>query len=288
MKFLIAIAPCLLLLSSCQTVVDIDVPLEDRKIVVNALNNTDSLWRVDLSLSRHILDDVHWNVVPNAEVSVVDPASNLVIDQLQLTGPESRYTGSKSPEAGKDYLLRVSVPGYEMVEARERFPTAVPIESVSIDSSGLNSDDRRIRMALTFSDPPSEENYYEVVLIWETFYIMHGDTIRSENLISIEADDPALKGNGGFGNILFRDNFFNGKNYTLALSTFAYSQHYGSSYRIVFKNVSKSYYEYKSTLDLQRSVSGDPFAQPVLVFNNIQNGFGIFGGYNQSVWVLSK
>jgi hypothetical protein len=34
--------------------------------------------------------------------------------------------------------------------------------------------------------------------------------------------------------------------------------------------------------------SGDPLAQPVNAYNNIQNGFGIFAGYSASVYRRTK
>ena len=44
----------------------------------------------------------------------------------------------------------------------------------------------------------------------------------------------------------------------------------------VLKNISKSYYDFQSTYGLQDWNDGDPFAQPVQVFSNIENGIGIF------------
>jgi len=45
-------------------------------------------------------------------------------------------------------------------------------------------------------------------------------------------------------------------------------------------SVSEDYYKYNVTLAKYEQTQGDPFAQPVQVYSNIENGFGIFGGYS--------
>ena len=47
------------------------------------------------------------------------------------------------------------------------------------------------------------------------------------------------------------------------------------------KNHSEDYYMYKKTFNVYQSVRGNPFAEPVQVFSNIENGYGIF-------WICSN
>ena len=53
-------------------------------------------------------------------------------------------------------------------------------------------------------------------------------------------------------------------------------------------SASEDYFRYKRTYSLQEESSGDPFAQPVNVYNNIENGFGIVAGYSEDVFVYKK
>jgi hypothetical protein len=39
----------------------------------------------------------------------------------------------------------------------------------------------------------------------------------------------------------------------------------------------------EETKNLQSQTIGDPYVQSVMVENNINNGFGVFGGFNESV-----
>ena len=56
--------------------------------------------------------------------------------------------------------------------------------------------------------------------------------------------------------------------------------------RVYLHNISKSYYYYRTSLELYQSASGNPFAQPVQVYSNIENGFGVFAGSQISYFDL--
>ena len=50
----------------------------------------------------------------------------------------------------------------------------------------------------------------------------------------------------------------------------------------LLRTTTEEYYNYHYTRDLQASVENNPFAQPVLVFDNIDGGLGVFAGYSQT------
>ena len=51
---------------------------------------------------------------------------------------------------------------------------------------------------------------------------------------------------------------------------------------LTISRVSKEYYWYQSSYSNYLQTSGDPFAQPVQVYTNINNGLGVFAGYSAS------
>ena len=61
----------------------------------------------------------------------------------------------------------------------------------------------------------------------------------------------------------------------------------GAGLIVTVRTVSKDYYLYKTTGDLQDETSGSPFAQPVNAYQNVVNGFGIFAGYSESGYAIS-
>ncbi|MEO1434434.1 MAG: DUF4249 family protein, partial [Bacteroidota bacterium] len=49
---------------------------------------------------------------------------------------------------------------------------------------------------------------------------------------------------------------------------------------IEVRSVSEAYYRYQRTLVLFDFNRGDPFAEPVTIFNNVEAGLGNFAGYH--------
>jgi hypothetical protein len=63
-------------------------------------------------------------------------------------------------------------------------------------------------------------------------------------------------------NIHFQDNYFSGD----------------GKYFIEVEVLSFDFFRYAATSLLREQTSGDPFATPVIVYSNINDGFGIFAG----------
>ncbi|MDQ2656313.1 MAG: hypothetical protein M3Y60_02750, partial [Bacteroidota bacterium] len=69
-----------LLLISCEVMVDVDIPLEKQQVTVNSFFNPDSLWTVQLSLNRHVLDSQPFQEIDDAQVILyegLDPVDTL-------------------------------------------------------------------------------------------------------------------------------------------------------------------------------------------------------------------
>jgi hypothetical protein len=75
------------------------------------------------------------------------------------------------------------------------------------------------------------------------------------------------------------DKVFNGKEKLITLRT--RGQLHGNI-MVELKTLSRDFYDYEITSDIQWKSDGDPLAQPINVYDNITNGFGIFAGYSSS------
>lgn len=118
-----------------------------------------------------------------------------------------------------------------------------------------------------------------------------------DNPLYTEDKNPGLGDNGK----VFSDELFDGQQYTLQITfevtvgAWAYSsigdeveiEVAAERFFIELRSLSKDYYQYKHTVALQDAVSSDPFAEPVQIYNNIENGYGIFGGYNVALFEFS-
>ena len=74
---------------------------------------------------------------------------------------------------------------------------------------------------------------------------------------------------------LFTDELFNGKK--AEISFYGENHTGGGIYKINLKNITRDYYLYLKSHTLQFENIDNPFAEPVQVYHNVNNGFGILG-----------
>ena len=279
-KLLPIIASCFCF--SCELVVDVDVPMENPKITVNALFSSDSIWRVHLHKSKYILDEGVYEPIDNAQVLIKENGNTVEVLNATDFGEYVSASGQK-PAFGHHYEIEVSAAEMETVTAQSTLPSAASITSAVFaqkeGGSGFPAN-FNFTIDVTFQDDPNADNYYEFVLMQEHWWINGtGDTVRYMYPTYIFTDD-AVFGEQGIDGVIFDDKVVNGKEVQFIIKGHNYQ---GSDTRsfLIMRSLSRELFLYKTTAARQSYTSGDPFAQPVRVFNNIRNGFGIFGGYSE-------
>jgi hypothetical protein len=274
-------------LCACDLVVDVDIPLGPNRLTINSLFHPDSTWLVMLSNNQHILNDSSYQPsVENALVVVVEdgvPADTLVYENYGF------YRSQKRPSVGKEYHLIVRRETSEIITGPSTIikpETVTKVEALK----GIDMADGRSNNTLnvTFTDRSTEPNYYQVILLGEDeFFDERRDKVSSDaRAIPIKSNDPAIQSQiiNEYEGLVIKDVLFNGKEVTLSFKTPEYDLFQYGALHIVLRTVSPEYYHYKTTASLQHNTSGDPFAQPVNVYSNIPNGYGIFAGFSQSTY----
>jgi hypothetical protein len=202
------------------------------------------------------------------------------------------YKGNGIPKAGETYSVVAEING-EKFQATSKVPLVVPITSVVIDSSKYLAGGGRVEMSIGFTDPKADKNFYCIRVVQKGYDIYQegGDTIRFVHELAFEPVDPRFHDkNEGIQNgdntyyfineLLFRDDFFEGKDYQFRFYPgYLYGQN-TESLQVVLLSISKEYYNYFLTKKVQDYGGQDPFSQPAQVFSNIENGVGIFAGFS--------
>jgi hypothetical protein len=275
--------------TACTTVVDFDIPDKNPWVVVNSLFSPDSVWQVHVSYSNNILapGSGFFQPVGDAEVNILDQNDNVIETLSGSPDKFYRYTykGKTKPTSGEVYSVQVKVKD-ELLKAVSDLPVAVPITLLEVDSSAFKSQGEAVEMSITFKDPGEKKNFYEVKVLRDGYYIHKQDTIRYVDNLHVEPVDLAQGNDNSNGaSKLLDDNLFNGKNHIFRFKVRSYRlvQENDARVRVVLQSVTESYFRYFATQSLQNTASGDPFAQPVQVFTNVENGLGIFAGYSASV-----
>ncbi len=280
----IIISISLLVFAACEMVVDVNIPIEKPKLVVNAFFNPDSVWTASLSWSRHILDRKPFiEEAGKAQVSILDE-KGVLVTTLKNKG-RGNFVSDQKPEVGKQYTINVKVPDQELVFSTAKAIGAVPISNVTIDTLS----EGELAINVTIKDP-IETNYYQLHLTteeirkyqrWDTKEWVIDTLTMSYPLYQTTSDLT-----GETSQAFISDTKFNGKEITIEVTTYNPWRNQLLTASVVLTNASEAFYKYHNSRTLQSNTQGDPFAQPVQVYNNIVNGVGIFAGYADSYYII--
>lgn len=289
-------ATSFLLFTNCTKQIEFDAQDIAPRIVVNSLFTNDSLWAANISRSVGVLETTSYTSINDADVSIFD-GNGVQVTTLTNQG-DGLYTSptGATPVADELYTIEVSAPGYTPVSATNRIPTAVQINSIDTVSS-TNSDGQTIlETTINFQDPPANANYYMVeVLVKGTWISWEEDTIEFREPLEISCDDINVEtvnrfSFDGFDNtylyLMLKDENFDGEDYALTFSVINYAElkdlELFGEIRLV--NTSEAYFNYLKSFNMYQRASGNPFATPVQVYSNVENGMGIFAGGTLTYW----
>ncbi len=261
-----------LLLSSCETVVELDLPAHEPQLVLNAVINPDSLFTVDVSASRSPFSNEPFQQLTDAKVQV-HQAGQVLFD-LQHMG-NGIYKSDTKPQALQHYELQVSAPGFPSASATSYIPAAPVITHVEAEKA-LYDPNWGIQTILSFKldDVAEQESFYYIEAYTPDTSFLNNQPYN--RYVSFRFTAPIEREFRMENRHFFSDRLFNGRQLPLTLNL---ENNPEKTTYVQVVHITKEYYEYVRTLD--RQAGRDDFGNfPTQVTNNIQNGFGLFAGYN--------
>lgn len=304
-------------LSSCESVLFIELEQSDKLIVLNGAISNDSTVVVQVSRTRHILDNAPVIPLDNASVRLFQGST--LIEELNYAGNGFFRAASFTPDIGVSYTLEVEHQGFPAISAQTVIPGSVGI--TSIDTATLVHEfvdpyfsftTELLQFDIALSDPPGEENYYllnvkaersytqwrdtSVVIIDSLYYgnqwnyyprdssYQVGDIIPFTAYPNIGSEDIIVEAIAG-GGILFSDQLIDGKNYTFRGMILLNELESADSAQLDFRlhSISESYYKYLKSRQKHYETKENYLAVPVIVYTNVQEGTGFFGGFSSDV-----
>lgn len=216
-------------------------------------------------------------------------------------------------EPGKEYTVTATAPGYNAITATSRIPEPVSIVRLDTTSSRDEYGEQMFDFTVVFDDPPAESNYYmlsvrsyyeishiEYDYILDTLYVdaekdtivmgYRRDTIeyidvRDENTW-FESENLAIENEDNFqSRIIFSDKLFDGKRYSITgrfYPWFLWDANDSATVYFSLEAIDEHYYRYIDSRADHYYAKNDPFAVPVVVHSNIEDGLGILGGMSVS------
>jgi hypothetical protein len=300
----------MLLVAGCTKFIDFEGDNAVSRIVLNGVFQPDSLITLKMSNSVGYIEDADNVALVQGNVALFDDQGNL-IDSLQHQG-NGTYRSTVVAQPGMQYTVAAEHAGFTSVWATDRVPATVPI--LTVDTLRVPSNDPfdntvHLEVSISFTDPPGVANFYRIEVFSAQLYFIDwvydeqlnelvSDTIwlnspeRWLQSIStsdqvILADNALLAGESALFDLsfYFTDRLFDGQTRTVKFRIESFSE--SGQYEIALTSLSFDYYRFNRSLIAYRETFGDPFAQPVQVFTNVNEGLGIVGGRNPYLYQLN-
>ncbi|MFY0686705.1 MAG: DUF4249 domain-containing protein [Cyclobacteriaceae bacterium] len=230
------------------------------------------------------------------------------------------YTLDYIAQPDKQYRIEASKPGYQSILAEASLTSSdYDFDVVGIDSIVHNetyyfedgSEDivywAEYFINVEIDDPAGENFYlidmYEDVPVIEYYFNPVLELYDYDSIVSIEIarqkkwfygtgvlfDQQQFSGR----HTILDDSFFDGKKYVISLITDVYNHQprYPTEGPVLpapipyieVKAISKEYFSYLKSLYIQQWNSGDPFTEPVSIYSNVENGYGVFAGFQTKI-----
>lgn len=268
-----------LLYSGCEKTVSIDTGDIKPRLALNSLIEPDSIFKVELSRSKSLMDSLQSiDMIKNAKVKVFEDD---ILKKTIINSTTGIYSAAFKPKQTSIYRIEVDQPEFGHTLAR----TGIPPKPVLVSATPTTeltpgSSPRFYKYKIVIRDSGLHRDYYYL----RAFLIQKGYTpgavfskiavydIYSDDRVVVK-DDHTLRG------IVFDDGAFNGFDYELIVY---------SPLKITAANplwfelasITREYYNYLASVIMQNNAGDNPFAEPVIIKSNVENGTGVFGARN--------
>lgn len=259
-------------------VVTIEIPPHESALAIRALfQESDTTLELLVANSLGILDKNDFEIPREAIVQLYEDEQ--LLQTFNYNPINSKFSASINEgfgKAGSSYRLEVSSAKYPSIKAEQILPTAVPLTSAILKPDGtISSDGDRVdAIEIEFQDPAGGENYYAIAAFRDNRFFDGTDTVTYTSNVYLDSNDPLVSyGESNF--LIMPDKAFNGKKYKLLI--YSYDELDQGDLRLHFMTLTKDSYLFHRSMDDYYNAVDNPFAEPVNVHSNIQNGHGIFG-----------
>ncbi len=270
---------CLLvipLLLACEKTIKYEIPLEPSKFSIDARIMTGDRLQVFVAATEYSLSASDPKVVPDAQVLLFENDVELTQLQWISNAPESGYYQTAlRPSEGNSYRIEVFKEKYGLATGEALSLSPTDITSWIIDT--INQE-----ITISFSDDGSTRDFYSIRV-----YVRQAG---SDFPLYLGTTDPSVDFFFDYGDGLFGDNLrsgyagfltdetFNGKIKTVRFEELFY-QNFGTGLPdeilLEVTKVSEDLYLHEKSKGAQYTGADNPFAEPVQIYSNIDNGYGI-------------
>ncbi len=290
---------------ACEQVVDIEVPEHDAQLVLSSFYETgdsEVIAYLTKSLPINSNEDVHEVLDATAKLYENDVLLEQFLSEPDTVGynfagwndslnmpilepeiqPVYKLDLTAPLQADKTYKITVEAPGFESASANQRLPLPPEINEVNYKPMSRTSVDGYLMDAfeIKLSDVPDEDNYYEfdIYRSWDN----SGNPNEWDRMWTESLSPGTEQGDRG---VLLKDDLFENGSYSIEVLVWPEDTSY-VDFKVEVKSISRDKYLFSKSLNAYYNAQDNPFAEPVIIHTNVENGQGIFSMENKSEFII--
>lgn len=254
---------------------DIDLPDHTPKLVGSLLADASDTTLVGIvSKTKGLLDT-------NNDVLLENALLNLYLDSNLLYSWDTQdpmmgyYNQPLADTLGVlegTLMLEVKHPDFDAIYATDQFPSKAIVSNSTLDRGGASIFGMSMdEFTISLEDIAGENQHYIISLEYSEV----NDLFWYE--LDINTDDTRAQ-TLGFGSALLLSEGGVDTDMNLTFTTFFDSSPYPDDilYRIKVKTLSKAGYFYYTSIQNYEQAQNNPFSEPVLIYSNMEGGYGAF------------
>jgi hypothetical protein len=285
-KIIYILLSSIVLISSCESDAEVDIPFEPVKLVISTFLNPEADTNyVYLSKTDPVFDQ---NSIFSDDLFIDDGIVKISNGTQEITMRydnvmNAYYFRKNELKIGFNKTYNISASAINQtinVSVLTIDSNSVSINNVIIDSTVIDDpfgeSIKTYKIRFNFNDPATEENYYRISFV--PTYLFFDGTFKEYEYAT----------NDIYSDILMADVGKNGG--TININSEYTSYNYGFNdfsflaFKIYLTKIDADSYKYFKSL--QNYTGDDPFSEPSLIYTNVPNGLGLVG--SQQVFSYRK
>ncbi len=279
-------------LMSCRKELDIELPFEGSKLVVESFLSPDKVITLKLNKTYPVIGkQLFVDGITNAQVDLYE--NNLLIETLKYQNKGIYFSvNNTKPKTGFSYYYKIKAEGFADVES---IPEKIPVELKNYQGvfdeplESLYTNGAARKLQITINDIKDEDNFYSI-RVWGEYKgnVVGGSWFRLGQIEDVGSFCGFTRAEDFISDECFKNNkitlsYAVGLNGTLQSSEINKPTYNVKSEKIIvyFSTLSKATYRYYET-ENEGSDFFQAFNAPVKQYSNIKGGYGIVAAFTQS------
>lgn len=280
---------------ACNKATEVVLPGQTPLLVVNGQWQQRSVFMLRVTRSRGILDPFDTGValfntyeVKNALVTVKE--NDITVDTLKYDSLDLFYISTRNKRAKLNavYTISASSPGLAPVSATSNLLSVMTISGTQLKTkTSYNAAGEAMdQISFSFKDAAGQADYYLIRILRADGSYADCINTTDEDFEKLIFNTPSTETCFDGDKLLLSDQNFNGKTKKVVLSVstdqmadFVFAGQTRHPY-IELLHITPDFFRYIKSTNGYDISAVNPFSEPVNIYSNIKNGYGLFTAYS--------